>query len=138
FVIPPISLPLIVHSPSRTASLVGVSGMFLAASSNTFDATHPIPPVGCTGVFGTNCFMAASHSATPGWLGGVIRTPDASQTPSSPSPGFTALKAVPVLAIGTSSPTLLQERRTRAAEVFSIPSTNILAPAFLASRHADV
>src|SRR5688572_21404218 len=132
------SLPLIVHSPSSTAWLVGVSGMALAASSNTLAETHPIPPLADAPVPGTYCFMVASHSATAGWLGGVNRTPEASQAPSIPSPGLAALNAVPLLMIGTSRPTLLHDRFTREAAVFSIPSASAWAPAFLAWTQADV
>src|SRR5947207_15224276 len=132
------SLPLIVHSPSSTALLVGVSAMALPASSNTLAETHPIAPPGDAPVPGTYCFMAASHSATPGWLGGVSRTLEASQAPSIPSPGLAAAKATPLLMIGTSRPTLLHDRLTREAAESTIPSASAWAPAFLAWTQAEV
>ena len=112
--------------------------MALAASSNTLAETHPIPPLAVAPVPGTYCFRVASHSATAGSLGGVNRTPDAIQAPSSPSPGLAALNAVPLLMIGTSRPTLLHDRFTRLAAESTIPSANDWAPAFLAWMHADV
>ena len=71
----------------------------MAPSSNTLAETHPIPPLAVAPVPGTYCFRVASHSATAGSLGGVNRTPDAIQAPSSPSPGLAALNAVPLLMI---------------------------------------
>src|SRR5258706_13285896 len=132
------SLPLIDHRPSSTASFVGVSGKCLAASSKTLAATQPMPPVATGVVPGTYCFSAASHSATAGWSGGVILTPEVIQAPSMLGSPTDALKAVPMLMMGTSKLTLLHDRRSREAEVPSIPRTRDFAPAFLAWTQADV